>query len=840
MPATMARIRRNADKMKENNEIQKFVNDQLSCWPLACANFRALKGVKTKTLTVGGLDVTVQHNPARMISSAAKLDKASVAKRPCFFCNRFPEQTFIRFEGRKGKKYDILLNPYPIFPDHLVIAMTRHCEQSIRQRYIDILDLSKKYQAYTFFYNGPHSGASAPDHHHFQAAPCGLMPLEADVRSMLAEVRASSAKSADPSSPVPALSYIASVQDARLYHYNKFVNGVFVLRAATSKSAAKLFYRLLDCADTPEGESEPLFNLISWYDGGEYCSIVIFRTAHRSHHYFSDGPDHLTMSPGCADMGGCIIAPVPEDFEKLDSKLLTEVLDEVTISRETQRRIVRRLTRTQPHISVGIMSAPRIEFRMYPDGGGTRVATWREGKIDYDGALYDELFFEEQTPSTFFAEPTFELHDVTIGKGFHWERRETQKFAGALKIIVEDRMLTAVNVIGVEDYLLSVISSEMSQNSPEEFLKAHAVISRSWVMAQLQHRRTPACDANEREQFLRCRNIEDVVTWLACGSYRNQFRQEPHRGCEMPLTGAADGSQRGLRNFGSYQKWYDHGEHLHFDVCADDHCQRYQGLTRATNPAVQKAVDATWGQVLTFDGELCDARFSKCCGGIMERFSTCWADEDKPYLQPLPDTPGHLPDGTPIPGASGEVSADGHTPTPGTPAAPFCSLADSSLLARVFNNYDRETTDFYRWTEVYDIERLSALVREKSGIDVGRLTALEALETGPSGRICRLRVVGTNGFFEVGKELEIRRLLSNSHLKSSAFEAEFTPDGRVVLRGRGWGHGVGLCQIGAAVMADKGYSCDEILRHYYPGARVVESLPGILNGRSDFPESSKN
>ncbi len=867
---TAVLTRRNDDKMKENNEIQKFVNDQLSCWPLACANFRALKGVKTKKLTVGGLEVTVQHNPARMISSAAKLDKASVAKRPCFFCNRFPEQTFIRFEGRKGKKYDILLNPYPIFPDHLVIAMTRHCEQSIRQRYIDILDLSKKYQAYTFFYNGPHSGASAPDHHHFQAAPRGLMPLEADVRSMLAEVRASSAKSSDLSSPVPALSYIASVQDARLYHYNKFVNGVFVLRAATSKSAAKLFYRLLDCADTPEGESEPLFNLISWYDGGEYCSIIIFRTAHRSHHYFSDGPDHLTMSPGCADMGGCIIAPVPEDFEKLDSKLLTGVLDEVTISRETQRRIVRRLTRTQPHISVGIMSAPRIEFRMYPDGGGTRVATWREGKIDYDGALYDELFFEEQTPSTFFAEPTFELHDVTIGKGFHWERRETQKFAGALKIIVEDRTLTAVNVIGVEDYLLSVISSEMSQNSPEEFLKAHAVISRSWVMAQLKHRRTPACDASEREQFLRCRNIEDVVTWLACGSYRNQFRKEPHRGCEMPLIGAADNSQRGLRNFGSYQnqslqgphrgcempligaadnsqrglrnfgsyqKWYDHSEHLNFDVCADDHCQRYQGLTRATNPAVQKAVDATWGQVLTFDGELCDARFSKCCGGLMERFSTCWADEDKPYLQPLPDTPGHLPEGTPIPGASGEGSADGHTPTHGMPAAPFCSLADNALLARVFNNYDRETTDFYRWTEVYDIGRLSSVVREKSGIDVGRLTALEALETGPSGRISRLRIVGTDGFFEVGKELEIRRLLSESHLKSSAFEAEFTTDGRVVLRGRGWGHGVGLCQIGAAVMADKGYSCNEILLHYYPGTRVVESLSGTLNGRSNIPEN---
>ena len=230
-------------KMKDNNEIQKFVNDQLSCWPLACANFRALKNVKTKTLNIGGLDVIVQHNPARMISSAAKLDKTSVAKRPCFFCNRFPEQTYIRFEGRKGKKYDILLNPYPIFPDHLVIASTRHCDQSIWKRYIDILDLSRKYQDYTFFYNGPHSGASAPDHHHFQAAPNALMPLENDVRRMLAQVRVSSVKDEEPSSPVPELTYLTSVQDAQLFHYNKFVNGVFVLRAATSKSAAKIFYR---------------------------------------------------------------------------------------------------------------------------------------------------------------------------------------------------------------------------------------------------------------------------------------------------------------------------------------------------------------------------------------------------------------------------------------------------------------------------------------------------------------------------------------------------------------------------------------------------------------------
>lgn len=781
--------------MKDNNEIQKFVNDQLSCWPLACANFRALKNVKTKTLNIGGLDVIVQHNPARMISSAAKLDKTSVAKRPCFFCNRFPEQTYIRFEGRKGKKYDILLNPYPIFPDHLVIASTRHCDQSIWKRYIDILDLSRKYQDYTFFYNGPHSGASAPDHHHFQAAPNALMPLENDVRRMLAQVRVSSVKDEEPSSPVPELTYLTSVQDAQLFHYNKFVNGVFVLRAATSKSAAKIFYRLLDCADTPQGESEPLFNLMSWYADGEYCSIVVFRTAHRSHHYFSDGPDHLTMSPGCADMGGCFIAPVPEDFEKLDAKLLTEMLDEVTLSKEAQHKIVRRLTRTQPHISVGIMSAERIEFQMYPDGGGTRVATYREGKIDYDGALYDELFFEEQTPSTFFAEPTFELHDVTIGKGFHWERRETQKFAGALKIIVENNELTAVNVIGVEDYLLSVISSEMNQNSPEEFLKAHAVISRSWVMAQLAHHGKIACDAAERESFLKCRNIEEVVTWLAM--HRHSVGNESH------VPEAPSGETE-------YTRWYDRSDHRNFDVCADDHCQRYQGLTRATEVSVQKAIDATWGQVLTFGGELCDARFSKCCGGTTELFSTCWASDDKAYLPALPDTPGHLPLDT--------ANADG------TIVVPFCSLADSPLLARVFNSYDRETTDFYRWTQVYELRELSALVREKSGVDIGELTALEPLAKGASGRIFRLRVVGTKNSFIVGKELEIRRILSPSHLRSSAFDAEFTSDGRVILRGLGWGHGVGLCQIGAAVMADRGYGYRAILEHYYPGTQVSESL----------------
>lgn len=782
--------------MENQGEIRKFVNDQLSQWPMACANFRALKNVKVRTMNIGGLEVVLQHNPARMVSSAAKLDKSSIAVRPCFLCNRFPEQSFLRFDGRKGKKYDILLNPFPIFPEHLVIALSRHAPQSIWERYIDILDLSRKYQGYTFFYNGPHSGASAPDHHHFQAAPSGLMPLEADVDSLL-------------SSSSETLEYLTSVRDASLYHYKKYLKGVFVLSATTSKSAAKLFYRLLDCVDIPQGESEPLFNLISWYSGGEFRSIVVFRTCHRSHHYFSEGEDHLTMSPGCADMGGCLIAPVEEDFNRLDERLLSEVLSEVTLSGESEQRIIRKLTRVQPYIKVGIMTADRIEFKMYPDCGGTRVATFREGKIDYDGALYDELYFEEQTPSTFFAEPTFELRDVTIGKGFHWERKETQKFAGTLKIIVENNALTAVNIVGIEDYLLSVISSEMSPDSPEEFLKAHAVISRSWAMNKILKRRLAVKQPLDLPE---CHSLGELVTVV------DGLKHGPDGlsgGAEGPVS-QMSGSPAAARSTGvfSYEKCYDRNDHKLYDVCADDHCQRYQGLTRvegAVAKAVQRAVDTTWGQVLTSSGELCDARFAKCCGGVSEIFSTCWEGGDKPYLQSLPDTPGHVQVGSVLPD--------------GSRAVPYCSLATPEVLSSIFNNYDRETTDFFSWTQEYETGRLSEIISSKSGIDIGRLTGFEILEKGPSGRICKIGIKGSESSIIVGKELEIRRLLSETHLKSSDFEVEFTSYGTVLFKGRGWGHGVGMCQCGAAVMALQGNGYRDILSHYYPGSVLSE-----LNG----------
>ena len=750
----------------KQDKIHKFVGDQLSRWPLACDNFRALKNVRVREMEVGGLKVKLQFNPARMVSSAAKLSKEDIARRRCFLCqeNRPAEQILLKFDGRKGKKYHILVNPYPIFPDHLVIAKNRHVEQSILHRYVDMLDMAKKYSTYTFFYNGPRSGASAPDHHHFQAAPSGLIPLVEDVDRMIAD--------GELQSP------FASIQDAGLYHYPKFANGVFVLRAETSKSAAKMFYRLLDCAETPEGEKEPLFNLFTYCKDGEYRSVIIFRSRHRSHHYFSDGPDHLTMSPGCADMGGVFIVPVEEEFDKLTPELLNEMLEEITITKDEETTIMNRLTRRQPLLEVGIMSAKEIEFEMLTDGAGPRKAVFREGKIEYDGTLFDELYFEEQNPSTMFAEPSFILYGVTIGVNFHWERREDQKFAGALKIIVENGQLTAVNVVGVEDYLLSVISSEMSSTASEEFLKAHAVISRSWVMAQMAASRK----SHKKEVPEGVNDVPSLVSYL--DSVRSR-RDKVDDGAEQ-----------------EYVKWYDHEDHSRFDVCADDHCQRYQGLTRATGKTVRKAIDSTWGQVLKFNGELCDARFSKCCGGIMEKFSVCWDNVDMPYLQSLADAPEH-----------GEGKC-------------FCNTQDKEILGQVLNNYDQETVDFYRWTVEYDRDELSELVARRSGISLGRIEKLEPLERGESGRIYKLKIAGSEKTLTVGKELEIRRLLSESHLKSSAFEVEYLAAGvsvaadqpwdTIALHGKGWGHGVGLCQIGAAVMASKGYTYKEILLHYYP------------------------
>ncbi|MBQ8502231.1 MAG: SpoIID/LytB domain-containing protein [Bacteroides sp.] len=431
----------------------------------------------------------------------------------------------------------------------------------------------------------------------------------------------------------------------------------------------------------------------------------------------------------------------------------------------------------EPKVHVGIMFEPQIDFILlanYLCNGaevtGKQTVSCQEGKVCWNGTLFEELFFEPRQ-----ATDSFELQDVTIGINFHWERKENQRFLGALKFIVENDKLTAINILPVEEYLTSVISSEMSATASLELLKAHAVISRSWLLAQIQKNKELT---EEKTEYSTCHQSEDELI-----------------------------------------RWYDREDHTRFDVCADDHCQRYQGITRASTEIVKQAIAATRGQILTSEGKICDARFSKCCGGAYEEFQYCWEDKKYPYLSKQRDskTCTNLPDLTQ------EAEADKWIRT--SPEA-FCNTTDKKILSQVLNNYDQETTDFYRWKVEYTQEELSALILKRSGIDYGQIIDLIPVARGTSGRLWKLKIVGTKKSMTIGKELEIRRTLSPSHLYSSAFvvdkeniSADGIP-GRFILTGAGWGHGAGLCQIGAAVMGEQGYPYKEILLHYFINASI--------------------
>ena len=425
----------------------------------------------------------------------------------------------------------------------------------------------------------------------------------------------------------------------------------------------------------------------------------------------------------------------------------------------------------QPVIKVGIMSEPELNF-VFNSGYkfenseicGTKTAIFDNGKIKWGNKHYDELLFSPVKSD----EGTFTLKDVTIGVNFHWERKEEQTFEGELKIIVEGDKLTAINILPVESYLLSVISSEMSATASEEFLKAHAVISRSWLLAQI--------DKNKKI-------VENKINYSAISQSADELI-----------------------------KWYDREDHTNFDVCADDHCQRYQGVTRASTETVNNVIKKTFGEVLRHDGEICDARFSKCCGGVMEEFQYVWEDTKFPYLVALKDEKPTLP----IPDLTNENEAEKWILT--SPSA-YCNTKDVEVLSQVLNNYDQETTDFYRWNVEYEAEYLSDLIRRRSGIDFGEIKELIPIARGKSGRLYKLKIVGSKKELIIGKELEIRRTLSESHLYSSAFVVR-KEGSKFILTGAGWGHGVGLCQIGAAVMGAKGFSYKEILLHYFVNASI--------------------
>ena len=425
----------------------------------------------------------------------------------------------------------------------------------------------------------------------------------------------------------------------------------------------------------------------------------------------------------------------------------------------------------QPAVSVGIMGDKRIEFTLCTDYkcsngsivSGNAVVELVDGEILYNGKKYESLLFEACVP-----EGSFWLRGVTIGVNFHWERKEDQRFGNNLKFIVEGDRITAINLIGVEDYLTSVISSEMSATASEELLKAHAVISRSWLLAQM---------AKNKE----------ITTSKSTYSAFTENEQERI-------------------------KWYDREDHINFDVCADDHCQRYQGMTRQSTNKVREAIEATWGELLKYDGKICDARFSKSCGGAFEEFQNCWENVRYPYLAKQRDSKRitELPDLTQEEEAFKWIT--------GSPEA-FCNTTDKEILSQVLNNYDQETTDFYRWRVEYTPEELSALILKRIGIDFGLVTDLIPVERGTSGRLIKLKIVGSKRTLTIGKELEIRKALSPSHLYSSAFVV-LKENGKFVLVGAGWGHGVGLCQIGAAVMGAQGYKYKDILLHYYVGASI--------------------
>ncbi len=433
-----------------------------------------------------------------------------------------------------------------------------------------------------------------------------------------------------------------------------------------------------------------------------------------------------------------------------------------------------------PRVKVGIMSEPTVEFVLdgeyIVDGGekvtGKQVAeVSTDGKVLWNGKKADIIKFEPTNAE----KNSVELIGVTIGVNFHWERKENQRFRGALHVIVEKGKLTAINVLSVEEYLLSVISSEMSATASLELLKAHAVISRSWLLAQMEKNKRIVAEKEEYKAVEETGDDEMI-------------------------------------------KWYDREDHVNFDVCADDHCQRYQGITRESTEKVRDAIKATWGQVLTYGGELCDARFSKSCGGVYEEFENCWEPKHFDYLVARRDGEDEMN----FPDLTKEANAEEWILS--SPKA-YCNTTDKKILSQVLNNYDQETTDFYRWTVEYSQKELSELILKRSGIDYGTILDLQPVARGTSGRLYKLKIVGTKKTLTIGKELEIRRTLSPSHLYSSAFivEKHDVVDGvpqKFVLRGAGWGHGVGLCQIGAAVMGEKGFNYKDILLHYFINANI--------------------
>lgn len=760
----------------EDSSISRFFNRQLEVWTDARHRFRDLKHVETRQFSD---QLKLQWNPARIVSTGAKIDKKTLGERPCFLCdkNRPKEQMSKQID----EKFHLLVNPFPILPVHLTIPARKHQPQLIYKNYGEMHRFISLHSDLMVFYNGPKCGASAPDHLHFQAGTNGILPLQTNWQRLSRN-----------------LTDIISLNDEeKISVVRDFIVPAFVIISKSAESDEVLFRRLYKAMPQRGDETEPMMNIISWRKGEEFISVVIPREKHRPEAYFAEGDAQFVVSPGALDMSGLIITPREEDFRKLTEEKALSLLQECGVSEEKMNAIIAKLKASkdaedaaeasstlynkgkQPDVTVGIVSAQKIHFSLnkpYLAKGekvlGEQVVEFSEGGVLWNGNQYSQLTFHPQS-----ADASFSLSDVTIGVNFHWERKETQTFLGTLRFVVESDKIVAINELPVEKYLESVISSEMSATSSLELLKAHAVISRSWLLAQMKKRREVAESGNNFFSFTK---KEDTLI-----------------------------------------RWYDREDHTLFDVCADDHCQRYQGITKETSPHVAEAIRQTKGQILMDGDEICDARFSKCCGGITEEFQYCWEDTPKTYLTAVRDIA--LGVEHTLPNLTNEEEAEKWIRF--NPPA-FCNTQDKKILSEVLNDYDQETVNFYRWKETLSQEKLQQLIADKLKMDLGAILDMKAVERGKSGRISKLQIIGTEKTFTIGKELEIRRTLSDSHLLSSAFvvdkydkDEQGVPQ-RFELIGAGWGHGVGLCQIGAAVMGEQGYHYDAILLHYYQGAEI--------------------
>lgn len=613
----------------EKATIQHFFDEQLAAWEDCAKRYRDLEEACRKSVSIDGREYTLMFNPARMRSATAKVTAGKV-ERPCFLCrnNRPAEQKDIPLSlplgGAGGGHYLLSVNPFPILPNHFTVINDGHCRQTMTlNRLRDMAFVANELEGYLVFFNGACSGASAPDHFHFQAVPQELVPLVG---------------------------------------WDKNTQQLLGVQCCNAEDV-KIDFSCSDntnilCWNTPQG--------LFWW--------VVNRRCHRPWQYSAEGEEKVLISPASLEFAGVVPLAREEDFQKMSAPLLKDIYDQCW--------------EREPLVDVGISRGHL------------------EGVANADG--------------------TTTIDGVRIGIGFHWDQKRTFRYEGDIlyKVDPETGEEWTVNRLSVERYLKSVISSEMSATSSLELLKAHAVISRSWLL------------------------------------------------------------------FGS-------APHTLFDVCSDDCCQRYQGISDKMNPLVEQAIEETRGEVLMYEGKVCDARYSKCCGGRTEEFRYCWENLNIPYLQSVEDK---RPDGT-----------------------IFCDTENKVILPQVLNDYDQTTRDFFHWKVEYTQEELSDLIERKLHKGLGRILDLIPLERGKSGRISQLKIVGENGETIIGKELAIRKALSETCLYSSAFDVSKIVHFSLFtfhLEGTGWGHGVGLCQIGAAVMGAEGYSYKEILSHYYKNAEV--------------------